>query len=145
MMLKKSPWVIDYDCGGCNGCSLEILATLTPRYDIERFGSVYKSSPRNADILIIQGCMNKKAVSRVMTIRRQMAEPAIVMAVGSCAITGGPFAEAYNCAGPVKDFVDVDIFVPGCPPRPEAIIDGMIKALKGLDGRKKRIGKKAKK
>ncbi len=128
--VKKSPWVIDYDVGGCNGCNLEVLATLTPRYDVERFGVVYKSSPKNADVLIVQGCLNKKAVKRLKKIYSQMAEKKVVMAVGSCAITGGPFAEAYNFAGPVDKHIPVSVYVPGCPPRPEAIIDGLLKALR---------------
>ena len=131
-MIKKSPWITYYDCGGCNGCNLEILAALTPRYDVERFGCVYKASPRNADVLIVQGCLNKKAAPRLKKIYSQMADEKIVIAVGSCAITGGPFAEAYNFAGPIDKHVKVDVYVPGCPPRPEAIIDGLMKALKGV-------------
>ena len=129
MSLKKSPWVIDFDVGGCNGCNLEILATLTPRYDISRFGGQYKSSPRNADILIVQGCLNKKAAPRLKKIYSQMADQKLVVAVGSCAITGGPFKEAYNFDGPIDKHIPVDVYVPGCPPRPEAIIDAIIKAL----------------
>lgn len=129
-MIKKSPWITYYDVSGCNGCNLEILATLTPRFDVERFGCVYKPSPRNADVLIVQGCLNKKAAPRLKKIYSQMADEKIVIAVGSCAITGGPFAEAYNFAGPIDKHVRVDMYVPGCPPRPEAIIDGLMKALK---------------
>ena len=129
MSLKKSPWIIDYDCGGCNGCNLEVFALLTPRYDVERFGVVYKSSPKNADILIVQGCLNKKAKPRLKKIYSQMAKDKKVIAVGSCAITGGPFAEAYNFAGPIDKVIPVDAYIPGCPPRPEAIIDGIVKLL----------------
>ncbi|MEM0372834.1 MAG: NADH-quinone oxidoreductase subunit NuoB [archaeon] len=130
MSLKKSPWIIDYDVGGCNGCNLEMLAILTPRYDMERFGAIYKTSPKNADILLVQGCLNKKALPRVKKILSQMAEKKIVVAIGSCAISGGPFKDAYNVIAPLDKHIHVDVYVPGCPPRPEAIMDGIIKALK---------------
>jgi ech hydrogenase subunit C len=126
---KKSPWMLHLDTGGCNGCTIEIFASLTPRYDIERFGAVDKGNPRHADIFLVDGTITKKIAPRLKRIYGQMPEPKVVIAIGSCAITGGVFKGAYNVAGPLDKIIPVDIYVPGCPPRPEAIIDGMIKGL----------------
>ena len=116
--IKKSPWVCNYDVGGCNGCILEIFALLTPRYDIERFGCMLKESARHADILLVSGITNNQNKERLKTIYDQMAKDKKVIAIGSCAITGGPFKDCYNFAGPTDKVIPVDIFIPGCPPRP---------------------------
>lgn len=126
---KKSPWMLHLDTGGCNGCTIEIFASLTPRYDIERFGAVEKGNPRHADIFLVDGTITKKIKPRLRRIYEQMPEPKVVIAIGSCAITGGVFKGAYNVAGPLDKIMPVDVYVPGCPPRPEAVIDGMIKGL----------------
>ena len=136
--IKKSPWVCNYDVGGCNGCILEIFALLTPRYDIERFGCLLKASARHADILLVSGIVNKQNKERLKTIYNQMAKNKVVVAIGSCAISGGPFKEGYNFAGPTDEVIPVDIYIPGCPPRPEAIMNGLLKALGRLNDRSKR-------
>ena len=128
----KSPWIIHFNTGACNACDIEIIAALTPRYDLERFGILSKGSPRHADILVIEGIVTKKMKDRLLTIYQQMAEPKYVMAVGSCAITGGVFFDSYNFAGPLDKIIPVDVYVPGCPPKPEAIIDGVTKILKKM-------------
>ncbi len=126
---RKSPWILHMDTGGCNGCSIELLALLNPRYDIERFGGVSKANPRHADILLIDGSVTKKIRSRLKRIYEQTPEPKVVVAVGSCAISRGIFHNAYHVAGPLDEVMPVDVYIPGCPPKPEAIIHGIVKAL----------------
>ncbi len=125
----NSPWVIHFNSGSCNGCDIEILATLTPRYDVERFGVKLEGSPRHADVLICTGPVTLQARDRLLRVYEQMPEPKFVIAVGSCAISGGAFQGCYNVVGHIDKVIPVDIYVPGCPPRPEAIIDGVAKLL----------------
>ncbi|MSP12323.1 MAG: NADH-quinone oxidoreductase subunit B [Chloroflexi bacterium] len=129
----NSPWLIHFNSGSCNGCDIEILATLTPRYDLERFGVKLQGSPRHADILICTGPVTRQARERLLRVYEQMPEPKYVVAVGSCAISGGVFQGCYNVIGHIDQVIPVDAYVPGCPPRPEAIIDGVIKLLKSLE------------
>jgi NADH-quinone oxidoreductase B subunit len=131
----NSPWAIHFNSGSCNGCDIEILAMLTPRYDVERFGIRLQGSPRHADILICTGPVTRQARDRLRRIYEQLPEPKFVVAVGSCAISGGVFKGCYNVVGHVDEVIPVDVYVPGCPPRPEAIIDGIIKLLKNLTPR----------
>jgi len=128
----NSPWAIHYNSGSCNGCDIEILATLTPRYDVERFGIKLEGSPRHADVLIATGPVTLQSRDRLQRIYEQMPEPRFVIAVGSCALSGGVFQDSYNCMGGIDKVIPVDIYVPGCPPRPEAIIDGVGKLLARL-------------
>lgn len=128
----NSPWVIHFNSGSCNGCDIEILATLTPRYDLERFGVKLRGSPRHADILLCTGPVTRQARDRLMRIYAQMPEPKFVVAVGSCALSGGAFRGCYNIMGGIDEVIPVDAYIPGCPPRPEAIIDGIIKLLTSL-------------
>ena len=130
----NSPWAIHYNSGSCNGCDIEILATLTPRYDVERFGIKLEGSPRHADVLIATGPVTLQSRDRLQRIYEQMPEPKFVMAVGSCALSGGVFQDSYNCLGGIDKVIPVDVYVPGCPPRPEAIIDGVVKLLASLRG-----------
>ncbi len=129
---KKSPWVLHLGGSGCNGCSIEILASLTPKYDLERFGILSKGSPRHADILIIEGPINVKMRDRIKTIYEQMGDPKYVIAFGTCAISKGVFYDCYNIVGPLDRIIPVDVYIPGCPPKPEALIDGVIKILKKM-------------
>lgn len=128
----NSPWVIHFNSGSCNGCDIEILATITPRYDIERFGIKLEGSPRHADVLICTGPVTRQARDRLLRIYEQMPEPKFVVAVGSCALSGGVFEGLYNVEGGIDQFLPVDAYIPGCPPRPEAIIDGVVKLLGSL-------------
>lgn len=137
MNFKKSPWITHLDVGGCNGCMLEIVALKTPRYDIERFGCLFRPSARHADILIISGMVNRQNVARLKTVYEQMAPEKKVIAVGSCAISGGPFATCYNFVGPLDEIIPVGTYVPGCPPRPESIIKGLLAVLKNDEGKRK--------
>jgi NADH-quinone oxidoreductase B subunit len=128
----NSPWAIHFNSGSCNGCDIEILATLTPRYDLERFGVKLQGSPRHADVMICTGPVTRQARDRLLRIYEQMPEPKFVVAVGSCAISGGAFQGCYNVVGHIDDVIPVNAYVPGCPPRPEAIIDGLVKLLTSL-------------
>ncbi len=130
--LRNSPWAIHFNSGSCNGCDIEILATLTPRYDLERFGVKLQGSPRHADILICTGPVTRLARERLLRTYEQMPEPKFVMAVGSCGTSGGVFHGCYNIIGGIEEVLPVNVFVPGCPPRPEAIIDGIVQLLQSL-------------
>jgi len=127
----RSPWVIHFSTGGCNGCDIELVAALTPRFDIERFGALLKGSPRHADVLLVTGAVTRQVRDRLIRIYEQMPEPKFVVAIGSCAISGGVFQGCYNVTG-VDNALPVDAYIPGCPPKPEAIIDGIVKLLKKL-------------
>ena len=128
----NSPWVIHFNSGSCNGCDIEILATLTPRYDLERFGVKLQGSPRHADILICTGPVTRQSRDRLLRIYEQMPEPKFVMAVGTCGTSGGVFRGCYNIVGDIDQVLPVNVYVPGCPPRPEAIIDGVVQLLGSL-------------
>ena len=132
--LINSPWAIHYNSGSCNGCDIEILATLTPRYDLERFGIKLQGSPRHADVLMCTGPVTRQSRDRLLRIYEQMPEPKFVVAVGSCGTSGGVFQGCYNCIGEIGDVIPVNVYIPGCPPRPEAIIDGVVNLLSSLKG-----------
>ncbi len=125
----NSVWLLHVNTGSCNGCDIEILATLTPRYDLERLGVKLQGSPRHADVLICTGPVTRQSRERLRRVYDQMPTPKFVVAVGSCATSGGVFAGCYGVVGHVDEVIPVDIYVPGCPPRPEAIIDGVVQLL----------------
>lgn len=127
--ITKSPWIVHYDGASCNGCDIEVLACLTPRYDVERFGVVNTGNPKHADILLITGYINEQSQPVVKAIYEQMPEPKVVVAVGICATSGGIFRECYNTKGGVDTTIPVDVYVPGCAARPESIIDGVVRAI----------------
>jgi ech hydrogenase subunit C len=135
--LKKSPWIVHYDGSSCNGCDIEVLACLTPLYDIERFGIINTGNPKHADILLITGSINEQNKEVVKNIYHQLAEPKVVVAIGICATSGGIFRECYNVSGGTDTVIPVDVYVPGCAVRPEAIIDGVVKALGVLEAKNK--------
>jgi len=125
----NSPWAIHYNSGGCNGCDIELLATTTPRYDLERFGIKLQGSPRHADILLVTGPVTLQSVEPLQKIYHQMPDPKYVVAIGSCALSGGVFQSCYNVIGALNQLIPVDAYIPGCPPRPEAIIYGIVALL----------------
>lgn len=137
--VSGSPWLLHYDASSCNGCDIEVLDCLTPRYDLERFGIINTGDPLQADILMITGGVNSQTAYTVRQLYGQMAEPKAVMAVGICACTGGVFKECYNILGGVDTVIPVDIYVPGCAPRPEAIIDGVLKAKEVLEEKERAL------
>lgn len=126
---KKSPWILHYNCGSCNGCDIEILACLGPKYDLERFGVLNTGNPKQADIMLVTGPVTKRNRERIVELYAQMPEPKAIVACGSCASTGGVFREMYNTEAGVDHYIPVDVYVPGCAARPEQIIDGVVQAL----------------
>lgn len=133
----KSPWIVHFDCGGCNACDIEILACLNPVYDVERFGIVNVGNPKHADILVVSGAVNNRNKRVLKNLYDQIPQPKAVVAVGACAATGGIFSECYNVLQGVESVIPVDIFVPGCSPKPEAVIDGIIQAMEKINAGKK--------
>ena len=138
--IAKSPWILHYDGSSCNGCDIETLACLTPLFDVERLGVVNTGNPKHADIFLVTGAVNEQSKAVIQNLYEQMPEPKAVVAVGACACTGGIFRECYNICGGIDHVIPVDVYVPGCAARPEAIIDGVVKAIEVLD-RKQRAMK----
>jgi membrane-bound hydrogenase subunit mbhJ len=130
---QKSLWAFLFDSGSCNGCEIEMVALLTPRYDVERFGIKLVGSPRHADLLLITGPVTQKVAPKLRMVYEQMPDPKVVINIGACGVSSGAFYESYSLVGPVDDVIPVDAYVPGCPPRPEAIIYGVAKALEKLE------------
>ena len=143
--LAKSPWMLHYDGSSCNGCDIEVLACTTPVYEVERFGIINTGDPFQADILLITGGINSQSESVVKQIYSQMPNPKVVVAVGICACTGGIFKECYNIKGGVDTVIPVDIYVPGCAARPQAIIDGVVKAVELLQKKREAFASQRKK
>lgn len=125
---KKALWVYHCNSGSCNGCDIEIIAALCPRYDVERFGIRLVGSPRHADVLLVTGPVTRQLVDKVKRVYDQMPNPKAVICVGNCGNTGDVFYESYNLLGPIDKVIPVDVYVIGCPPRPENIINGVLKA-----------------
>lgn len=135
--LAKSPWVVHFNCNSCNGCDIEFLACLTPLYDAERLGLLHVGNPKHADVLVVTGSVNHRNARVLRNVYNMMPEPKVVVALGVCTSSGGIFAECYNVLGGVDKVVPVDVYVPGCPPKPEAMIDGIVQAV-GILARKRK-------
>jgi NADH-quinone oxidoreductase B subunit len=129
----KSPWILHFNTGACNACDIEIIAALTPRFDLERFGVQLKGTPRHADILVCSGPVTRQIKDRLIRIYEQMPQPKFVVSVGSCSVSGGAFHGCYNVLGGIDQAIPVDAYIPGCPASPQAIIDGVVKLLKKLE------------
>lgn len=132
---KKSIWIYHTNTGACNGCDIEAIDALTPYYDAERFGLKLVATPRYADALLVSGPMTRPVVSAFKRLYESVPDPKLVIAIGSCAIGGGIWYDSYNVVGGVDNIVPVDFFIPGCPPKPEAILHGIGVAV-GLTGKK---------
>ena len=130
----KSPWLMHFDCGSCNGCDIETLACLTPVYDVERFGIINVGNPRHADVLVVTGTVNPRNAQILKNIYSQMPDPKLVIAVGACGCSGGVFRDAPNVLGGVDKVIPVDVYVSGCPAKPEAIMDAVVTGLGKLKG-----------
>ena len=130
--IGRSPWVFHVNSGSCNGCDIEIIAALTPRYDAERFGVKLVGTPRHADILLVTGPVTNQSLERVKLVYEQTPDPKVVVAVGACPTGGSVFFESPFTNAPLDKHIPVDVFVPGCPPRPEAILYGVVLGLKKL-------------
>ena len=137
-MFSRSPWILHYDGSSCNGCDIEVLACLTPLYDVERFGVVNTGNPKHADIFLVTGSVNERNIDIIQNLYSQMPDPKVVVAVGACACSGGIFARAYNIQGGIDKVIPVDVYVPGCAARPESIIDGVVQGIAALEEKRKK-------
>jgi NADH-quinone oxidoreductase B subunit len=127
--LKKSLFVYHVGVSACNNCDIEIVDLLTPRHDVERFGITLVGSPRHADVLLVSGVANRQTAPRLVRLYEQVPKPKIVIAVGSCACSAHMFRDSYNFVKPIDELIPVDIYLPGCPPKPEAMIAAVVKVL----------------
>jgi NADH-quinone oxidoreductase B subunit len=125
----KSPWILHLNSGACNACDIEIVAALTPRFDVERFGILLKATPRHADVIVASGPVTRQMRDRIIRIYEQTPDPKFVIAVGACAMSGCVYRGAYNIMGGLDQVIPVNMYVPGCPARPDAIVDGVVKLL----------------
>ncbi len=132
----KSPWILHFNTGACNACDIELIAALTPVYDVERFGIQLKGTPRHADVLVCSGPVTHQIKDRLIRIYEQMPEPKFVVAVGTCACSGGVFRGCYNVESGIDEVIPVSVYIPGCPASPRAIIDGVVKLLATLEEEK---------
>jgi ech hydrogenase subunit C len=138
-IMNKSPWVVHVNCNSCNGCDIEYLACITPLYDAERFGVKNIGSPKHADIMLVTGSVNHKNIHVLKNTYDQIPEPKAVVCVGACACTGGIFHDCYNVIGGVDKVLPVDVYVPGCCPKPESIMDGILQAASILEEKRKAL------
>jgi Ni,Fe-hydrogenase III small subunit len=132
--LLKSPWVFHLSTGSCNNCDIEVLDCLTPRYDIERFGMLLAPSIKHADVLLVTGSCNRKSAIRLKRLYEQAPQPCLVVAIGECSMSRGMFIHSYNCPLPLDKIVPVNAYIPGCPPKPEAILSGAVKLIQTIKG-----------
>jgi Ni,Fe-hydrogenase III small subunit/Pyruvate/2-oxoacid:ferredoxin oxidoreductase delta subunit len=132
-LLGRSLAIRQVDAGSCNGCELEIVALNNPIYDIERFGIHFVASPRHADMLLVTGPVTRNMELALLKTFRATPEPKVVVAVGACGISGGIFGENYASLGGVDNVLPVDVYIPGCPPRPEALLHGILMAVGRLE------------
>ena len=139
----KSPWLFHINAGSCNGCDIELVSVITPRYDAERLGFRLAESPRHADIIAVSGPITNQTRDRLVRILAQVPEPRVVVSLGSCPRSGNVFKGSYAIDGPLERYTQVDVSVAGCPPKPEAIIAGFAKASEIL-AEKQRAYRKAK-
>jgi len=125
----KALWVYHVNTGACNGCDIEVINTLTPYYDAERFGLKLVGSPRHADVLLVTGPVTRPMVKSLERVYEATPAPKLVFAIGSCPTDGGIWYDTYNVVGGLDKVIPVNFYVPGCPPRPEAIVYGVAQAL----------------
>ena len=128
-ILTRSIYVFHLSSGSCNNCDIELLDCLTPRYDIERFGIVLVGSVKHADALLCTGSTNRLCVPRIKKLYEQMPKPGFVVALGACGSSRGLFKDSYNTGEPLDEIIPVDMYISGCPPKPEAIIAGLVKLI----------------
>lgn len=127
--LPRSLWVFHTNAGGCNGCDIEVLDALTPYFDVERLGMRLVGSPRHADVLLVCGPVTRPMLQPLKRLYDAVPDPKVVVAIGACAVGGGPWFDTYNVVGGVDKVIPVDMYIPGCPARPEAILHGVAQIL----------------
>lgn len=125
---RRSPWIFHMNSGSCNGCDIEIIAAITPRYDAEQLGVLLQGSPRHADILCVTGPVTQTAAPAIRKVYEQTCGPKAVVAIGSCPASTNVFIDSRVLVGPLDKHIPVDVYVPGCPPRPDAIVRGIAAA-----------------
>ncbi|SHI61424.1 membrane-bound hydrogenase subunit mbhJ [Clostridium amylolyticum] len=128
----KSPWIYHLNTGSCNGCDIELIALLGPKYDVERFGVKLTGTPRHADIIIVTGPVTSQSRERMLRVISQVPDPKVIVSLGSCPLSCNVFKGSYSVEGPLDRWVPVDVSVGGCSPKPEAIISGILKAVEIL-------------
>ena len=126
--MTKSPWIYHVNTGSCNGCDIELVARLTPRYDVERYGFKLAGTPRHADIVVVSGPITSQSKDRLLRTLEQVPNPHCVVTIGSCPQSGNVFKGSYSVEAPLEKFCEVDVAIAGCTPKPEAIIEGLYKA-----------------
>jgi NADH-quinone oxidoreductase B subunit len=121
---KSSIWPVQF---GLACCAIEMICTASSRFDIDRFGAgLFRASPRQADLIIISGTVTKKMLPNIVRLYNQMPEPRYVLSMGACATGGGPFKEGYNVVSGIDKYIPVDVYIPGCPPTPQALLQGLM-------------------
>ena len=130
--LTRSLNVFHLAGSACNNCDIEILDALTPKYDVERVGITLVGSIRHADVLLLSGVFNRKSCIRLRELVAQAPKPYLVVAIGGCPATGLMFRDSYNFIVPPGEYIPIDAFIPGCPPKPEAIISGVVTVINAL-------------
>lgn len=129
---RRSAWLYHFNAGACNGCDIELIACLTPRYDVEQVGIRLEGSPRHADVFCVSGPITHNTRAALETVYAQLPGPKVVVAIGSCPASCNVFAGSPVVDGPLDRIIPVNVYVPGCPPRPHAIIDGIARAIEQL-------------
>ncbi|MBN1890484.1 MAG: NADH-quinone oxidoreductase subunit NuoB [Thermoflexales bacterium] len=128
---KRSTWPMGF---GLACCAFEMIATAAARYDIARFGmELFRASPRQADLMVVAGTVTKKMLPQIVRLYNQIAEPKYIIAMGACAISGGPFKEGYGVVSGIDKYIPVDVYIPGCPPKPESLLQGFLKLFETMD------------
>ena len=137
----KSPWLYHINTGSCNGCDIELVACLTPRYDVERFGFKLTGTPRHADIVVVSGPVTSQSKDRLIRTLAQVPEPKVVVSLGSCPQSGNVFKGSYSIEGPLEKYVHVDVTIAGCAVKPETVIEGLYKATEILKQKREAMNK----
>jgi membrane-bound hydrogenase subunit mbhJ len=132
---ERSAFLFHFNAGACNGCDIELVSCLTPRYDVEQYGIRLEASPRHADVFVVSGPITRATRRPLELVYNQLPDPKVVVAIGSCPATGNVFCGSPMVEAPLHEIIPVDIYVPGCPPRPFAIIEGIAAAIHKLADR----------
>ncbi len=135
-ILTKSIYVFHCSSGSCNNCDIEILDCLTPRHDIERLGMVLVGSIKHADVMLCTGSANRMTIPIIKNLYDQMPKPGFVIAWGACGSSRGLFKDSYNTGQPLDEIIPIDAYIPGCPPKPEAVIAAMAKLIDRINNKK---------